>query len=510
MSNGNRRSSYRAPQQVHAVYRKEVVPGYIGNPFIEALPEIPDADAAAKMLQRPIEFSPSHRDLPAHIRHHCVMQLFSLVQPFGWHLELNRDLLGLLYSGYTERNVLDPSYLGGLDEAVNRLLAGIQPSWDASRAACSLAVIGPSGIGKSTAVRTTLSCLPQVIVHSSYHGRPFTWKQLVWFSIDCPNDGSVRSLCLSIILRVDALLGTTYHEMYRCARANVEGLIASVGRIAVLQGLGMLVIDEIRNLIRVRDEGRGKMLSLLVQMMNVLKIPIVLIGTRNAAISVLGGDFCTARRSSGLGAHTYQRMQEDEEFYYFCEALWPYQYLREPGELTDEMVAVLYDLSQGIADLVVKLFVLAQMRALALGMETLTVTLFRSVYRDRFKLLDPFLSRIRNGESTAEDALDDILPSLDFEDMAQMAQPVSPIVAGASGSAEPPVEGGTPESSLSKNAAPDSSFSTSRPRARKRRKQESACELVRIVEAAKDGESAHDALLGHGYIWEISKDVLDG
>lgn len=57
----------------------------------------------------------------------------------------------------------------------------------------------------------------------------------------------------------------------------------------------------------------------------------------------------------------------------FTDNLWKQQLLNQRDEfLSDEIRHVWYDLSQGIIDIVVKLFVLAQLRAIAANKERIT------------------------------------------------------------------------------------------------------------------------------------------
>lgn len=62
----------------------------------------------------------------------------------------------------------------------------------------------------------------------------------------------------------------------------------------------------------------------------------------------------------------------------FTDALWKYQWLNKADmHLSDEIRECLYDLSQGILDIAVKLFVLAQINAITSGLERITVKLLK-------------------------------------------------------------------------------------------------------------------------------------
>ncbi len=95
-------------------------------------------------------------------------------------------------------------------------------------------------------------------------------------------------------------------------------------------------------------------------------------------------------------------MRDDGSFALFCTSLFRAYYLREPLEPTPEFMRLLYDLGQGIIDIVIKLFVLAQLRALSIGEETVTAALLREVYADCFELLHEHLDDVRRGAGLDE------------------------------------------------------------------------------------------------------------
>ena len=83
----------------------------------------------------------------------------------------------------------------------------------------------------------------------------------------------------------------------------------------------------------------------------------------------------------------------------FTDKLWKYQWLQKRDEqLTDELRDCWYDLSQGVLDIVVKLFVLAQLRAIATRTERLTPKLLKQVYKDELKPVHPMLEALRSGD----------------------------------------------------------------------------------------------------------------
>lgn len=222
--------------------------------------------------------------------------------------------------------------------------------------------------------------------------------------MDCSHNGSLKEICLNFFRSLDKALGTNYEKTYGLKRRNgIETLLALMAQTANVHALGLLVIDEIQHLSRSRSGGSEEMLNFFVTMVNTIGVPVMLIGTPKAR-DIFEADLRSARRGAGLGAVFWEPMSQgypdkpSQEWIAFTNNLWKLQLLQNRDVLlTDEIRAVWYELSQGVMDIVVKLFVLAQLRALALNKERITVGLLRQVYEDELKPVHPMLAALRSG-----------------------------------------------------------------------------------------------------------------
>jgi len=70
---------------------------------------------------------------------------------------------------------------------------------------------------------------------------------------------------------------------------------------------------------------------------------------------------------------------------------------KRPTALTDELIDTLYDQSQGIIDITVKLYALAQTKAISSGIETITPELIKQVADESLRLVKPMLNALRTG-----------------------------------------------------------------------------------------------------------------
>jgi hypothetical protein len=115
----------------------------------------------------------------------------------------------------------------------------------------------------------------------------------------------------------------------------------------------------------------------------------------------LQSEFRQARRSfSGHGNFFWDRLQKDASWDLFLSGLWKYQWIQIPVELTDEISSILYDETQGIPDVGVKLFMMIQVKAISSGKETISGPLIRKVAKEQLKLIQPMMDALRKGRTT--------------------------------------------------------------------------------------------------------------
>ena len=383
-----------------ACYLRQEVLDYVGNPLIEALPPIYLEDEAARRLTVDPGYHESERELDAHYRSHSIWRLFRYFQPIVAHLDIENRISTAIRQGYISRNPATPQYAAMLAqgaEAVSEQSQCLGDYYTGSATSVGFTVIGMSGVGKTTGVQRVLSLYPQVIRHTQYKGEPLFMDQLVWAKLDCPFDGSIKGLCLDFFAYVDRVVGTDYTRKFSVNRMAVNAALPRMAQIANTHCLGLLVIDEIQHLIQAKGDGKEKMLNFFVTLVNTVGVPVVLIGTTKA-MEMLQSEFRQARRSSAQGSLFWDRMQNDQSWSVMIRSMWKYQWLRKQTPLTDELKNVLYEESQGIIDIAVKLYAMAQSKAIADGIETITAKTIREVVSEKLQLVKPMLKALREGD----------------------------------------------------------------------------------------------------------------
>lgn len=405
-----------------AEYHDPLLKSYRDNPLIETLPPAYNRDQVYKLLQYDPGYDESYRQWPTHLRLHLFLEAARFFQPLTIHFELEERFSRLIRAGYVGRNPLDLGFWSETERRLHIIRENSVFSPEPRVPTQGFTLMGISGTGKSRTIASILPLYPQVIQHNEYRGKRFTWIQIVYLKLECPHDGSISGLCHDFFQQVDLLLGTNYYENHGLrGRPSIEKMRVAMARVASNHSLGVLVIDEIQNLRSVKSERADKMLSFLVQLDNTIGVPIIFVGTPKAR-AALAGEFRRARRAAGQGDMPWERMlkendkekEKDSEWRVFLETLWKYQYVHEKCDLTDELSEVMYDESQGIADIAIKLYFLAQIRAIERKKECVTVDMIRRAAQERLGSVQEYLFALRTGNKTLLRKYEDIQP-IDLE-----------------------------------------------------------------------------------------------
>jgi len=187
----------------------------------------------------------------------------------------------------------------------------------------SFTIIGPSGIGKSSAVSRAINILTEVPVLNLGNTNVIACLQ-----VQAPADSSVKGLLLEILRKADEMLQTNYHQNAMKSHPTVDMLIGSVSQVA-LNHIGLLIVDEIQNVVNSKN---GKtVIGTLTQLINNSGVSICMVGTPESTV-FFDQAMMLARRSLGLN---YTMMEYGEEFREFCKVLLGYCYVQNLGKLNE-------------------------------------------------------------------------------------------------------------------------------------------------------------------------------
>jgi len=401
-----------SPGCKEAAYTPSRLPQFKGNPLIEALPPTMSDEELIEALTLLPEFTPEQRAWPTHDRMHMLKELQNFMVPMSKDIEVARALDSLIRSGYVGRAPRTSAHTK-IYQSIHekdRTGAAFRQSATTRTPQLSTSLIGISGLGKTTLVKRYLAHIDEVIYHPDLHV-----YQVPHLHIEMPSDGSsIKGLAHGILQKLDRLIpGANYYQDYAVrGRPGADTLMRSVARLLNRHFVGILICDEVQNLAN-STKGGQTLMTELVSACNDLQVPILFIGTSKAA-KVLSLDFRQARRSSGHSIRPWERFPASvaagdiDEWQEFIQILWQNQWVRNPVTLTEPLLTTMYQYSQGIIDVAIKLFASTQARAMLDGSETITTTLLGSVYRNELQLMQPALEALHRGDMEALAFFDDI------------------------------------------------------------------------------------------------------
>lgn len=399
---------------VRAVYRDHPNPEYIGHPFISCLEFFPDDASLTSRLETLPHFDESQRSQAAAVRLTYVSSLSRIFIALARTLALVRGLSNLMLEGYVPRRPLTVAGRKRMQELyearLNQTVPGMGTgAWGRdSGAELSTAFIGVAGCGKSATIKALDALYPPVIHHADLS----IW-QVPILVFELPTDGrSMHGLATAIIDALDKRLPfCDYGNLYlRKGKKNALERLYDAIKLLHIHAVGLLVADESQSEGGVGDfysakkggaktktyrDGEAPLISLLIAASNRLRIPLVLVGT-NELHEVMGGRMSRCRRSVGHGMEYWGFLERSGnvrmpgEFEVLLRRLWKYQWVSKPVKLNDARANQFFELTQGNADLIVKLFVSAQTKAINEGIEELTPELILATYEKEFKpVIDP-------------------------------------------------------------------------------------------------------------------------
>jgi len=389
------------------VYHDYPIEEFRDNPLIACLKLPPkDFEEASLRLFRFPKFKESERDLDSTFRALLPARLTQFFVANRHHVEIFRHVQRQILGGYSVRNPMTQDGQQLLHNAgtPGSRIGPVNPSKISF-------VTGLSGQGKSALMRAIMPAVgPAVIQHSNFREKTFTETQILYLMRNVPDQCGPKALAKVFGDHADEMLQKNlYGRMFSDRSMTRTDYVSTLRKIVANHHVGVLILDEFQNLSLAGTVGQQELIALLVNIRDELGVPIILVGTYKAA-DVLAGNACTARRLVEGGFHELKRPMsaEDEDWRVFCEIAWNYQWVRNPMDLSEDILAVLYECSQGITGIMLTVFIAAQIEAIDSGEEKVDADLLRKVYCRRFEPLHNIIDALRRNEQAFLNRYDDL------------------------------------------------------------------------------------------------------
>lgn len=497
-----------------AEYKEQIIPDYKNNPFIEVLPPLLTASEVIEKLAFYPSYNVEERKLDSHHRIHLINRIFQVFQPLPMNIKLESRISRSIRQGYITRNPFGWQLAQGFRQDYEHLGNGaVGDSRMVNPSSSGFTLLGVSGLGKTSALNHILRLYPQVIIHKGYYETPLSTYQVVWLKLECPYDGSIKGLLYDFFSSIDRLLGTNYHKKMIKTRPTTDMMLTVMNQVVRNTNLGLLVIDEIQHLSTAKSGGSQKMLNFFVNLVNNVGLPVIMVGTPKA-MGVLQGEFRKARRGIGIdGDMICDRLKKDKVWNLLVQSIWHYQWTKKEIPLTEELIDTLYDETQGIPDLLIKLYATAQAYAISSGKEDIAPNILKKVAKENLQLVQPMIKALRSGSIREMAKYEDVyIPNIDLNNVLSTTKEKIKLNFAAEellNKIKEKEKDSSIEETINKEAVINKK--QSKRKVKETREQINPHDIRYIVQQGeKDNKSAYEVLKEKGYIKDFKDDIFTG
>lgn len=215
----------------------------------------------------------------------------------------------------------------------------------------SFRITGFSGVGKTSSIQRCIEVITKNKIISIVEDN----RDIIPFLlIECPADGSFKSLLFSILEKIDKTIGTDYFHINKHKSITTDYLMIVVS-VVLINHVGVLIIDEVERVANNSVKGTT-LINYLTQLVNQTNISICFIGNESCN-SYFSLKEYLGRRTVGLNL---ERLNYDDEFFSFLKKLFEYQYTVEKVKFSSALAQCFYKYSNGTVAILVGLFIESQ------------------------------------------------------------------------------------------------------------------------------------------------------
>lgn len=386
-------------------------PDFKKNVLINWVPPL-SREAIGKLMSASIPYSAEERTHPFEQRLQYVLKLNRYFAPLDSQVDFGFLLWSLVCSSYALRNpdkeATSESFANFLESiASGELVATERAEFLDSPWVCLL--LGTPGTGKSSTPNAVFLRLYPDLFHHVLEGDLY---QLGYVRVQAPKSGSALAIASDIhheLFKQAQRTGLPMPYAGRSRPRTIPDYIRAISVLAIKLNVGLIVIDEIQHMCSARGQLDEEAMKFLTGLLSKVKVPMLLIGTWEA-LPLLTLEARISRRGTSPVCTFFRRMAFDDEFKAFVRALWAYQWTASPVQLTEEILVAFYDHTQGIADLIVKLYAICQIAAIFEDDLQFDHTFVDKIAAEHMPLMAPALRLLRDGVREDDKRLWDVEP----------------------------------------------------------------------------------------------------
>lgn len=350
-----------------AVYQEGSTP--TDNPFIQALPkQLTGKELIAYLGQEQI-LPERWNELPPVKRMELVEKLHLLYIPMDYSVATYNLVYRALRTAYEGKKVSDVNQqMEAIGMAIEKKDFTIMP--DCEHQADSFSLLGAPGMGKTETINRVLRNIPKVIIHDSYFGKRMNRIQIPYIRIQCPSNKSPKAACIQILHELDSILGTDYTDAKRLRGVNMDMMICRIAQLCMRFNVGIIIIDEIQNILRMNDNAvasKESFISFMVELSNKTGVGIVSVGTPEVErFFILRKHLERRTRGPRIAASVY-----DNTYQNVLAKMWAQLPLTEQVPLNEDTKELVYKITGGVFSQAASLLISSTEYALSYGLESI-------------------------------------------------------------------------------------------------------------------------------------------
>lgn len=245
----------------------------------------------------------------------------------------------------------------------------------------SFKITGLPGVGKTATIHRCIDIIGGGRLLKCSKSKRYIIAFLV---VECPADGSFKSLLYSILQQIDFQLNTSYFNC-NSGRYITTDYLLNVVSVILINHVGVLIIDEIERVASNTAKG-STLINYLTQLVNQTNVGICFVGNESSN-SYFSIKEYLSRRTVGISV----KHLNYDEFNCFSDILFKYQYTVEKIQFNSDISQALFKLSNGIPALIMGLFIEAQKYAILNDIASISSVILERVFNALFGNMSPHL-----------------------------------------------------------------------------------------------------------------------
>ena len=353
------KTSFKVGEITDAVYVEPKLKTFIGNKYIEALPCPPDKATIARLSVKPVPgYEPGIEDKSKYQQLLEIRMLEDFRIPLPAIEKLWNHVYDDMCMSYYKREEYKLKHRTREIQMRNETVtvADSLLLTDKGSSVLGFNMIGKSGCGKTSSLKTVLDYFPKVIRHYDENGNGTI--QIPVLFVTCAPSSNFRVLYANIGKEIDTYLGNTngyYQNMIKgSSRTTLGEMLQTVEKLINEFAIGLIVFDEIQ-LVEFNQNIENSF-NALMTMSNETLVSLGICGTEEAFVKISKIEQIGRRVGDPLPCDEYIK---DKKFYdKVFSKLERYQWADKPVKFPPEIRDVIYRESRGIIAYVVLIYMM--------------------------------------------------------------------------------------------------------------------------------------------------------